>query len=160
MVDLPETVIKNLTSCLQLISFGPKSMTKWPKNNNFLINIFSIDLNDVQYPEQPEDTFSTLKNNLVLLNLYNTGPTKLPSSRNDCQNMSSMIFRGNKKLSANSITKSITRGFSFLTSITFQDNGLTTLPSIFLKSTRIGRTVVRDNPIVYLRDDAFPLHLS
>lgn len=136
MVELTETVIKNLSFCLQLISFGSKSITKWPKNIIFLINMFSLDLYDVQYPELPEDAFSTLKNNLVLLNLYNTGLTKLPSSRNDCQNKSSMIFRGNKKLSANSITKSITREFPFLTSITFQDNGLTTLPSIFLKSRK------------------------
>lgn len=34
------------------------------------------------------------------------------------------------------------------------------MPSIFSKSNRIGRITVTDEPIVYLREDTFPLHLS
>ncbi|XP_055999089.1 keratocan-like [Ostrea edulis] len=160
LTDLSESVVKNLSSSLQLISLGSKSMTRWPKNMDLLPNLFSIDLYDVQFPELPDDAFSLYHKNLTFLNFYNTGLTKLPTSINDCRKISTMTFQRNKKLSANAITESVTHGFPYLTSITFQDNGLTTLPSIFSKSNHIGRISVDNEPIEYLRDDTFPPHLS
>ncbi|XP_061187178.1 leucine-rich repeat protein SHOC-2-like [Saccostrea echinata] len=158
--DFPENVLRNLSSSLQLLSFGSESMTRWPMNMHLLPNLFSIDLYDVQFPELPDDAFALYKNNLIFLSFYNTGLTKLPSSLNDCRMISTMTFQGNKKLSANAITESITEGFPFLTSITFENNGLTTLPSIFSKSDKIRQIYVNNEPIEYLRGDIFPPDFS
>lgn len=160
MAELSNDVLQNISSSLQLISFGSSAMSKWPINLQLLTSLFSIDLYDVQFSQLPEDAFSVFSANLTFLNFYNTGLTKLPSSINSCRGISTMTFQGNKNMSANAITESITEGFPLLTSISFQENGLITLPSIFSKSTKIGRISVTNEPLEYLREDTFPPHLS
>lgn len=154
MPDFRKDVLQNVSSSLQFISMGSVEMPKWPSNLKYLPNLISIDVYDVTFPSIPNDALHMYKTNLSFFSLYNTSLKVLPSL-NGYDSLGDLLFQGNENLSANAISSAARNGLPNLVHVTFQNNNLKTLPSIFMNSSKLGALSIYSEPMEDIRDDVF-----
>lgn len=154
MPDFRKDVLQNVSSSLQFISMGSVEMPKWPSNLKYLPNLISIDVYDVTFPSIPNDALHMYRANLSFFSLYNTSLKALPSL-DGLDSLGDLLFQGNKNLSANAISNAARNGLPNLMHVTFQNNNLITLPSIFMNSPKLGALSVYSEPMEDIREDVF-----
>lgn len=154
MPDFRKDVLQNVSSSLQFISMGSVEMPKWPSNLKYLPNLISIDVYDVTFPSIPNDALHMYRANLSFFSLYNTSLKALPSL-DGLDSLGDLLFQGNKNLSANAISNAARSGLPNLMHVTFQNNNLITLPSIFMNSPKLGALSVYSEPMEDIREDVF-----
>ncbi|XP_061187920.1 leucine-rich repeat-containing G-protein coupled receptor 5-like [Saccostrea echinata] len=160
LTDLDQEVIANISKSLLFLDFGSSEMLKFPRSIKLLKTLASIDLSDVTFTSLPEDAFQPFVNSLNVLGLHNTSLAELPSSINLLNSLQNLKLDRNRNLSAAAISKSVPNGLPGLTDATFQNNGLSTLPNIFLKASHLYIITVLDEPISSLGDDCFTPNFS
>ncbi|XP_062582997.1 leucine-rich repeat-containing protein let-4-like [Saccostrea cucullata] len=160
MTDLDQNVIANISNSLLFLDFGSSEMLQFPQSLKLLKSLASIDLSDVTFTSLPDDVFQPFVNSLNALGLHNTSLTRFPSSINLLNNLQNLKLERNRNLTAEAITKSVPNGLPGLIDVTFQNNGLNTLPNIFLKASHLYIITISDEPISSLGDDIFMPNFS
>lgn len=158
--DLDEHVVLNISKSLMFLDFGSSEMLEWPKSMKYLTNLASIDISDLTFPSLPDDVFQPCVTSLNVLGLHNTSVTRLPSSITKLEALQNIKFNGNHNLSSEAISKMVSNRLPGLIDVTFQNNGLDTLPNIFLKASHLYIITVADEPISSLDDNLFSSDFS
>lgn len=158
--DLDQKIMKNVSKSLLFIDFGSRELQAWPTSLKYLTQLASIDVSDVSFNSLPEDVFSPYKESLQHLGIHNTNLTRLPSSMNKLHSLQDLKLDGNTNLTAQAIYKSMPEGLPGLIEVTFQNNGLTTLPDILLNASHLYSVTVSDEPVVSFDDNLFTSNFS
>lgn len=158
--DLDQKIMKNVSKSLLFIDFGSRELQAWPTSLKYLTKLASIDVSDVSFNSLPEDVFSPYKESLQHLGIHNTNLTRLPSSMNKLHSLQDLKLDGNTNLTAQAIYKSMPEGLPGLIEVTFQNNGLTTLPDILLNASHLYSVTVSDEPVVSFDDNLFTSNFS
>ena len=158
--NLDQKVIMILSKSLIFIDFGSRELQEWPTSMKYLTKLVSLDISDVTFTSLPDDAFDSFSDTLQVLGIHNTYITRLPSSIAKLQNLQNLKFEGNQQLSVEAISKSIPNSLPGLIEVTFHNNGLTTLPDIFLNASHLYIVTVLDEPLKSLNDNLFSTNFS